>query len=102
MSLNKGSKGHDIPLLTLGDQLSSKIFTESKMGGKSVLSERQELQHAQRIIRLAEVGFPLKDRAICRCVYFLRKHIIHPFSEGCGLVCRRLKVSSLEMKILFS
>jgi hypothetical protein len=87
----------------MGHQFSSKIFIESKMRRKSVLSEHQELPHAQRIIRLAEVGFPFEDRATCKCVYLLRKHnIIQPFSKGCGFVCRCWKVSSLEIKILFS
>ncbi|XP_068086236.1 uncharacterized protein [Anabrus simplex] len=64
--------------------------SKRKLGTHSILTEEQEEDLEQRIIRFCEIGFPVTPVIMRRCVYkFVEKHNIkHPFSKVSQLAGR--------------
>lgn len=69
MSHQGASKTFSIPRRTLSRYVDSNQTRKAAMGRKPVLSADEERELSARIIRLAEVGYPLTSKTLRRCVY---------------------------------
>lgn len=69
MSRQGASKAFSIPRRTLSRYVDSNNTSKARMGRKPVLTANQEEELSGRIIRLAEVGYPLTSRTLRRCVF---------------------------------
>lgn len=69
MSRQGASKTFSIPRRTLSRYVDSNQTSKARMGRKPVLTTDQERELSARIIRLAEVGYPLTSRTLRRCVF---------------------------------
>lgn len=69
MSRQGASKTFSIPRRTLSRYVDKNENKKSAMGRKPVLTADQERELSSRIIRLAEVGYPLTSKTLRRCVY---------------------------------
>lgn len=82
-SVNKASINFAIPRRTLRDYIKKNVAVKLPMGRKCILNSDEESNLCQRIIRLAEIGYPLTSRVLRRCVYnfCITNQIKTPFSE---------------------
>nr|CAH7745913.1 unnamed protein product [Callosobruchus chinensis] len=69
MSRQGASKTFSIPRRTLSRYVDNNETRKSAMGRKPVPTADQERELSSRIIRLAEVGYPLTPKTLRRCVY---------------------------------
>lgn len=69
MSRQRASRIFSIPRRTLTRYVNSNETTKAAMGRKPILTAVQERELSTRIIRLAEVGYPLTSRTLRRCVF---------------------------------
>lgn len=69
MSRQNASKTFSIPRRTLSRYVDSNRTSKSTMGRKPVLTADQERELSARIVRLADVGYPLTSRTLRRCVF---------------------------------
>ena len=81
VSVRKASIEYKIPRRTLRNHARSGNKSKS-MGRKITLSESEEKQLVQRIIRFCDIGFPLTKKMIRTYVfdYVMRNNIRHQFS----------------------
>ncbi|KAJ8943082.1 hypothetical protein NQ314_009831 [Rhamnusium bicolor] len=79
MSVNKASITYALPRRYLKENKGNK----AAMGRKLILIKEQELELSRRIVRLADVGYPLTSAVLRRCVYRYTKinNIPNPFRE---------------------
>ncbi|KAK9892680.1 hypothetical protein WA026_021533 [Henosepilachna vigintioctopunctata] len=68
MKVNTAAKHYNVPRRTLRRYLQEKKETKSTLGRKPLLDPEQEKILASRVIRLCNVGYPLKQRVLRRCV----------------------------------
>ncbi|VEN46250.1 unnamed protein product [Callosobruchus maculatus] len=68
MKVYTAAKHYNVPRRTLRRYLLEKKETKSTLGRKPLLNSEQEKILASRIIRLCNVGYPLTQRALRRCV----------------------------------
>ncbi|KAG5879033.1 hypothetical protein JTB14_003551 [Gonioctena quinquepunctata] len=68
-SKNSASKLYKIPRRTLNRYMNKNTTLKQLLDRKSVLNEDQERELAARIIRLAQVGYPLTKRMLRKCVF---------------------------------
>ncbi|XP_030760298.1 uncharacterized protein LOC115885495 [Sitophilus oryzae] len=83
MSKNMASKQFSVPRGTLRDYLAKNVTLKCSMGRKCILTKEQETELCSRIIRLAEVGYPLTSKVLRRCVFNFcdANSICHSFNE---------------------
>lgn len=88
ISILGASKRFGIPRRTLGGYIKSGASNLKQNGRPPVLTKELEMELVSRIVRFADVGFPLTARALRRCVYiFCEKNGIEQrFNEikGCA------------------
>lgn len=84
VSVNLASKQFLVPRRTLRDYLKNHKTAKSSMGRKPILNEEQEEDLCRRIIRLAEVGYPLTGKVLRKCVFNFchANNIAHPFNAA--------------------
>ena len=84
ISISGASKRFKILRRTLGDYVNSNRLSKVHAGRKTVLTEGQEGELITRIIRLANVGFPLTPKVLKKCVFQFcsENKIDHPFNNG--------------------
>jgi hypothetical protein len=84
MSQKKASKVFRIPRTTLQRYIHGGCDKKQKLGRRPLLSEQQESDLVERIIRLARVGYPLRPPGIRRFVFkfCMDNHIRNPFSKS--------------------
>ena len=82
-SKNSVSKRFNIPRRTLGRYERKNTNKKQTLGRKTVLSPENEAELVSRIIRLAEVGYPLTKRILRKCVfnYCEKTRLPHTFSQ---------------------
>lgn len=69
MSKNAASKQFHISRRTLSRYKNKNINEKQNLGRKTTLTQAQETELSSRIVRLAQVGYPLTKRMLRRCVY---------------------------------
>lgn len=88
LSVNAASKQFSIPRRTLGGYVKSKKSHKTSAGRKPVLTQEQESTLVERIVRLADVGFPVTPKVVKRSVFTFCKEngLQHQFNgtEGCA------------------
>ncbi|CAH1364933.1 unnamed protein product [Tenebrio molitor] len=79
----KAAKEFGIPRRTLRRYLKSNSNQKAKLGRKFALTEKQNAELCSRIVRLAEVGYPITTKILRLCVYKYCKenNIEHQFSD---------------------
>lgn len=82
MYVQTAAKRYNIPRRTLRNHVETGSFTK-KLGRSSVLTEEQENELCQRIIRLANIGVPLTNKIIRKSVYTFAntRNIRHSFNR---------------------
>lgn len=87
-SHNAASKLFKIPRRTLSRYVDNKQTNKSPMGRKPILNDDQEKGLSRRIVRLAEIGYPLTSKTIRRCVfnYCKENNIENNFSTMSNMV----------------
>lgn len=83
MSKSAASKQFNISRRTLSRYKNKSINEKQRLGRKTILKPEQEIELVSRIIRLAQVGYPLTKRMLRRCVYNYceKNRIPHMFSQ---------------------
>lgn len=88
ISILGASKRFGIPRRTLGGYVKSGASNMTKNGRPPVLTEAQEIELVSRVVRLADVGFPVTPKVLRRCVYIFceKNNIKQRFNEikGCA------------------
>ncbi|KAJ8930755.1 hypothetical protein NQ314_016410 [Rhamnusium bicolor] len=69
MSRQAASRTFSIPRWTLSRYVDNNRTNKSTMGHRTTLTVEQEEELSSRIVRLAEVGYPLTSRTLRRCVF---------------------------------
>lgn len=83
MSKNAASQRYKISRRTLKRYLEKNLGEKVKMGRKTILNKDQEHELAKRIVRLAEIGYPLSNKIVRKCVfnYCVQNNLEHKFSQ---------------------
>lgn len=89
-SKNSAAKEYHISRRTLNRYLAKGTNKKQQLGRKTILTADQESELVRRIIRLAEVGYPMTKGILRKCVYnFCEKnHLPHLFSQETRLAGR--------------
>ncbi|XP_072380502.1 uncharacterized protein [Diabrotica undecimpunctata] len=89
-AVNTASRTYHIPRRTLRRYLEEGKQVKSCLGRKTILTNAQEAELVQRIIRLSQIGYPLTARVLCKCVYRFTElnNIPNPFQESKGIAGR--------------
>lgn len=69
MSVIRASITYHIPRRTLRRYLQEGKQKKSSLGRKPILTKAQEMELGGRIVRLAEIGYPITSKVLRRCVY---------------------------------
>lgn len=69
MSKNAASQRYKIPRRTLTRYFNKNVNEKIKMGRKTTLTVAEESELARRIVRLAQVGYPLTNKIVRKCVF---------------------------------
>lgn len=83
MSTNAASNRYNISRRTLKRYFEKNVDQKLKMGRKTVLDNEQEEELSRRIVRLAQVGYPLTNKILKKCVFTFceENRLSHPFSK---------------------
>ena len=88
ISISGASKRFGIPRRTIGGYVKSGDGSMKKNGRPPVLTQDQELDLVSRVVRLANVGFPLTSKVLRKCVYIFcaKNNIKQRFNDikGCA------------------
>ncbi|XP_072375567.1 uncharacterized protein, partial [Diabrotica undecimpunctata] len=90
MSYNAASQRYNISRRTLKRYVEKNCTKKAKMGRKTILNIDQENELSRRIVRLAEVGYPLSNKTLKKCVftYCEQNNLPHFFSQGTKMAGR--------------